>query len=203
MVLSDMEKRRTPHARIAVVPYDPRWPQEFDRAAGEVIPALGPRLLAIHHIGSTSIPRIHAKPVIDILAIVEELHALDERTTEMEALGYQVLGEFGMEGRRYFRRNDSTGRRTHQIHAFAQGSPHVARHLAFRDFMRAHRDAARQYGDLKRRLARAHPYDMEAYMDGKDGFIKEMEARALEWSTTSGGGGGDTGVTRSGNRTVD
>lgn len=197
MVLSVMQRSRTPHARIAVVPYDPRWPQEFERAAGEVIPALGPSLLAVHHIGSTSIPGMYAKPVIDILVIVEELHALDERTAEMQTLDYQVLGEFGMEGRRYFRRDDSTGKRTHQIHAFAQGSPHVARHLAFRDFMRVHPDVARHYGDLKRRLAEAHPHDIEAYMDGKDGFIKEMEARALEWSATSAGGRPDTGITDS------
>jgi hypothetical protein len=99
----------------------------------------------------------------------------------MERLGYEVMGEFGIEGRRYFRRDDPTGRRTHQIHAFAEGSPHVRRHLAFRDFMRAHPGLAGQYGELKRSLAAAHPHDMDAYMDGKDGFIKEMEARALEW----------------------
>jgi GrpB-like predicted nucleotidyltransferase (UPF0157 family) len=75
--------------------------------------------------------------------------------------------------------------------------------VAFRDFMRVHPDAAKQYGDLKRRLAEAHPHDIEAYMDGKDGFIKEMEARALEWSTTSGGGRADTGVTDSGDRIID
>jgi GrpB-like predicted nucleotidyltransferase (UPF0157 family) len=115
MAISAMHRSRTPHARIAVVPYDPRWPQEFERAADEVIAALGPSLLAVHHIGSTSISGIPAKPVIDILAIVEDVHAVDERTAEMQALGYEVLGEFGMEGRRYFRRDDSTGKRTHQI----------------------------------------------------------------------------------------
>lgn len=184
-----MPRSRTPHSRIDVVPYDPRWPEEFDRASGEVVTALAPTLLAIHHIGSTAIPGIHAKPVLDILAVVADLHVVDERTADMQALGYQVMGEFGIEGRRYFRRDDSTGKRTHHIHAFVEGSPHVTRHLAFRDFMRAHPDLANQYGELKRRLAEAHPHDMEAYMDGKDGFIKEMEARALEWSTMSGDGG--------------
>ena len=183
-----MQRRRTHHSRIAVVPYDSRWPQEFERAAGEVIAALGPNLLAIHHIGSTSIPGIHAKPVIDILAVVADLHAVDERTDDMQGLGYEVMGEFGIDGRRYFRHDDSMGRRTHQINAFAEGSPYVRRHVAFRDFMRAHPNFAKQYGELKRRLAEAHPHDMDAYMDGKDGFIKEMEARALEWSTSSGGG---------------
>jgi len=148
---------------------------------------MGTNLLAIHHIGSTSIPEIHAKPVIDILAVVADLAVVDQQTTAMEGLGYERMGEFGIEGRRYFRRDNSAGQRTHQLHTFERDSPHVRRHLAFRDFLRAHPMFAEQYGALKRKLAQAHPHDMEAYMDGKDGFIEQMEARALEWFATSGG----------------
>jgi len=183
-----MQRSSNPYPRIAVVPYDPRWPREFERSSGEVVTALGPNLLVIHHISSTSISGIHAKPVIDMLAVVADLVAVDQRSVAMEQLGYEVMGEFGIEGRRYFRRDDSAGRRTQQIHAFAEGSPHVRRHLAFRDFMRAHPTLAEQYGELKRRLAEAHPHDMEVYMDGKDAFIKEMESRALEWLASSSSG---------------
>lgn len=179
------QPNKTPQALIAVVPYDSRWPQEFERAAVEIVEVLGATLLAIHHIGSTSIPGIYAKPVIDILAVVTDVHAVDGRTDGMQRLGYEVMGEFGIEGRRYFRRDDSTGRRTHQIHAFAEGSPHVTRHVAFRDFMRAHPSEAKRYGDLKRRLAEANPHEMDPYMDGKDGFIKEMERRALAWAASA------------------
>lgn len=182
-----MPQNRTPDRRIEVVPYDPRWPREFDRAAREIMTALGPALLALHHIGSTSVPGLHAKPIIDMLAVVTDLPALDERITEVERLGYQAMGEFGIEGRRYFRRDDSAGRRTHHVHAFAQGSPHVTRHLAFRDFLRSHAAVANQYGELKVKLADAHPHDIEAYMDGKDGFIKETERRAVEWLRAVGG----------------
>jgi len=174
--------------RIAVVPYDPAWPREFVRSSRAVVAALGPNLLAIHHIGSTSISGMHAKPVIDMLAVVADISAVDRHSVAMTQLGYEVMGEFGIEGRRYFRRDDSARRRTHQVHAFAEGSLHVARHLAFRDFMRAHPTLARQYGDLKQRLAVAHPHDMEAYMKGKDAFIKEMESRALTWLGSGGGG---------------
>jgi GrpB-like predicted nucleotidyltransferase (UPF0157 family) len=184
-----MQQSRDPHPRIVVAPYDPRWPQEFERAsAGEVVAALGLNLLVIEHIGSTSIPGIHAKPVIDMLAVVADLAAVDQRAVAMEELGYEVMGEFGIDGRRYFRRDDSAGLRTHQIHAFTAGSPHVRRHLAFRDFMRAHPTLAGQYGELKQRLAVAHPNDMKAYMDGKDGFVKEIESRALEWLASPSGG---------------
>jgi GrpB-like predicted nucleotidyltransferase (UPF0157 family) len=149
---------------------------------------LGANLLEIHHIGSTSIPGLHAKPVIDMLAVVADLAAVDQCADAMEQLGYEAMGEFGIEGRRYFRRDNSTGRRTHQVHTFAEGSPHVLRHLAFRDFMRAHATLAGQYGELKQRLAKVHAHDMAAYMDGKDGFIKEMESRALAWLASSSGG---------------
>jgi len=183
-----MQPMTTPHRRIEVVPYDPRWPLEFKRASEEVMRALGSNLLAIHHIGSTSIPATRAKPVIDIMAVVADLVAVDQRTAEMERLGYEVMGEFGIAGRRYFRRDDSTGQRTHHVHAFAKCSPHVARHLAFRDFMRAHPKVADEYGELKQTLAEMHPHDMNAYMGGKDGFIKEVEARAMTWLTSDGGG---------------
>ncbi len=183
-----MQLRSTPPSRIEVVPYDPLWQREFERAAGEVTTALGPNVLAVHHVGSTSIPGIHAKPVIDLLAVVADLAAVDRRTAEMQRLGYEAMGAFGIEGRRYFRRDNPKGRRTHQLHVFAEASPHVRRHLAFRDFMRAHPALADEYGALKQKLAAAHPHDVEAYMDGKDAFIKETDARALEWLTAPGGG---------------
>jgi GrpB-like predicted nucleotidyltransferase (UPF0157 family) len=178
--------------RVIVLPYDTRWPSMFDAAAGEVRRALGDNdsdhlLLELHHIGSTSVPGLAAKPVIDMLAVVASLEALDARSGAMRQLGYEVMGEFGIAGRRYFRRDDSTtGDRTHQVHAFAAGSDHVARHLAFRDYLRAHRDVADHYAALKLRLAAAHPSDIEAYMDGKDAFIKEAEAKALSWAARRG-----------------
>lgn len=166
---------------IAVVPHDPEWARAFVLASRAIASAMGDNLLHIHHIGSTSIPGIYAKPVIDMLAVVSDVTAVDARAAAMQSLGYEVMGEFGIAGRRYFRLDDVGGVRTHQLHTFQVDSPHVARHLAFRDYMRAHPTQAKQYSDLKRRLAAAHPHDMNAYMDGKDSFIKEMEAAALRW----------------------
>jgi GrpB-like predicted nucleotidyltransferase (UPF0157 family) len=166
--------------RVRVVPYDPQWPLEFSLAASEIASATSSPL-DLHHIGSTAIPGTHSKPIIDILAVAGDGVALDQLTPHMELLGYESLGEFGIPGRRYFRRDNAAGERTHQVHAFQSGSPQIPRHLAFRDFLQAHAEIARQYSDLKRGLAAAHPNDIGAYMDGKDGFIKEMEARALAW----------------------
>jgi GrpB-like predicted nucleotidyltransferase (UPF0157 family) len=172
--------------RITVVPYDPLWPQAFALAASEVASAMGGNLLDLHHIGSTAIPGICAKPIIDLLAVASDLAAVDARAAQMQSLGYEVMGEFGIAGRRYFRRDNAAGERTHQVHTFQSGSQQIQRHLAFRDFLRAHAELALQYSQLKQRLAEAHPHDMNAYMDGKDGFIKEMEARALAWVAKGG-----------------
>ena len=172
-------------APVSVVPHDPLWAAEFEAASADVAAALGPDVLAVHHIGSTSIPGIPAKPVIDMLVVVADVAAVDRRSAELARLGYEGLGEFGIDGRRYFSRDDPPGTRTHQIHVFADGSRHAARHLAFREFMRAHPALAGQYGALKQRLADAHPHDMDAYKDGKNGFIKEMERRALDWSAAT------------------
>jgi GrpB-like predicted nucleotidyltransferase (UPF0157 family) len=153
----------------------------FRSGGKEAAPAFGKNLLEIHHIGSTAIPGIYAKPIIDMLPVVADIAAVDECISQMKSLGYEALGEFGIPQRRYFRRNNAAGVRTHQIHAFQIGSPAITRHLAFRDFLRAHPEIALQYSDLKRRLADSHPNDIEAYMDGKDAFVKEIEARALSW----------------------
>ncbi|MEB3233517.1 MAG: GrpB family protein, partial [Leptolyngbyaceae bacterium] len=98
-----------------------------------------------------------------------------------EPLGYEAMGEYGIPGRRYFRKHNSEGNRTHHLHIFQAESAEIHRHLAFRDYMIAHPDAAQAYSQLKQRLAAAHPTDIEAYMDGKDDFIKTMEQKALHW----------------------
>jgi GrpB-like predicted nucleotidyltransferase (UPF0157 family) len=166
---------------VKVVPHDPRWRDAFHAEATRVAAALGDNVVAIHHVGSTAIPGIHAKPVIDLLVEAAELAGVDRRTPAMEALGYEAMGEYGIPGRRYFRRDDGEGTRTHNLHAFLAGSAEVERHLAFRDYMIAHPDEARAYGELKRKLAAEHPRSMDAYMDGKDGFIREMDRRAARW----------------------
>lgn len=163
---------------ICLLPHDPCWAREFVRESAIVAIAMGDALLAIHHIGSTAIPGICAKPVIDILAVVRDVGVLDLLGVRMEALGYEVMGEFGIPGRRYFRKDDAIGTRTHQIHAFAEGSPQIARHVAFRDFLRAHPAHAVEYDALKQRLAALHPKDIGAYTDGKDAFIAEIDTLA-------------------------
>lgn len=163
---------------VIVVPHDPAWSEQFRTESGAIQTALGANAMAIHHIGSTAIPSIVAKPIIDILVEVADIHAVEERNPAMVDLGYESMGEFGIAGRRYFRKDDQSGRRTHQVHIFLTGSDHIRRHLAFRDFLNAHAEYARQYSDLKSQLAQQFPDSIESYMDGKDAFIKHVDQLA-------------------------
>ena len=167
--------------KVRVVFHDPQWRQAFEAEAEQVAVALGESVVAIHHIGSTAVPDIYAKPIIDLLVEVRDITKVDDQSLVMQALGYEVMGEFGIPGRRYFRKNDREGNRTHHVHAFRAGSEEVVRHLAFRDYLTAHPDDAQRYSDLKRRLADEYPDSIDEYMNGKDGFIKEMDRRAAQW----------------------
>jgi GrpB-like predicted nucleotidyltransferase (UPF0157 family) len=166
---------------VILVPHDPGWKQAFETESTLITQSLNEIVEAIHHVGSTAIPTIYAKPIIDILLEVDDISHLDERTSKMEALGYQAMGEYGIPGRRYFRKSDQRGTRIHHVHAFKVGSEGVRRHLAFRDYLIAHPIAAKAYEALNLDLARQFPEDKAAFQDGKDAFIKAVEQKALDW----------------------
>ncbi|MDZ8051432.1 MAG: GrpB family protein [Aulosira sp. ZfuVER01] len=167
--------------KVEVVPHDPTWRVKFEHESKLVASALGDNVIAIHHIGSTAIPHIYAKPIIDILVEVKDIAKVDKQNSQMAVLGYKAMGEFGLPGRRFFRKHDETGTRTHHVHTFEINFSGVQRHLAFRDYMIAHPEEANKYSELKRQLAKQYPDDINGYIDGKDGFIKDREKRALEW----------------------
>jgi GrpB-like predicted nucleotidyltransferase (UPF0157 family) len=163
------------------------WKSNIQRKAKQITAALGENVTAIHHIGSTAIPNIYAKPIVDLLIEVRNITELDGQNSAMEALGYEVKGEFGIPSRRYFRKDNQEGIRTHQIHMFETGSAQVERHLAFRDYIIAHPVDARKYSELKRKLAEEHPHNINEYVDGKDNFIKEIDRRATRWRVSKAG----------------
>jgi GrpB-like predicted nucleotidyltransferase (UPF0157 family) len=167
--------------KVEVVLHDPKWQEMFKVESDQVIEALGKNVVAVHHIGSTAIPRIYAKPIIDLLVEVKDIAKVDEQNISMELLGYEVMGEFGISGRRFFRKDNQEGIRTHHVHTFTIGSDQVKRHLAFRDYMVVHPEDAQSYSELKRRLAREYLTNIDGYMDGKDGFIREIDKKAAQW----------------------
>jgi len=165
-----------------VIPHDPQWKVLFIQEFAALREALGNQVISIHHIGSTSIPDILAKPIIDILIEVDSLDGLDNSNASMHSLGYEVMGEFGIETRRYFRKSNSKGVRTHHIHAFETDSTHLERHLAFRDFLIAHPAKAQEYSQLKAELLAQQSCTVETYIEDKNPFIKQTEAQAVDWA---------------------
>jgi GrpB-like predicted nucleotidyltransferase (UPF0157 family) len=167
---------------IEVVEYDPSWPERFEEESNLLREKLGDIAVEVHHIGSTAVPGLAAKPIIDILIEVADLAALDARNRDMELIGYEPKGEFGIPGRRYFQKGGDN--RTHQIHAFVAGDVNVSRHIAFRDYLRSNPGVAEEYGTLKKKVAETCDNDIEKYCDGKDAFVKNHEEIAERLKAT-------------------
>lgn len=167
--------------KVLVEPYNKEWSMMYKEEVDRILPILKNEIIAMHHIGSTSIPGMWAKPIIDILLEVRDIAKIDQYNEAMVNLGYEPRGELGIPGRRYFSREEPADVRTHHIHAYQSGDFGIERHLAFRDYMIAHPKAAQEYANLKRELARRYPSDIDAYIEGKEGFVSEMESKAISW----------------------
>lgn len=172
---------------MEVVDYDPNWISAFEKEAAMLRSVFGKRLVDVHHIGSTAVPGLQAKPIIDILVELDDTSNITSFNSAMEALGYRVRGECldapvpGTPGRFYFSK-ETNGVRSHHVHVCAKGHQEIFDKLAFRDYLRVHRDVAAAYADVKRRAAVDHRLDNIGYMRAKDGFVKTALADARRWS---------------------
>ena len=172
---------KTPVRKIEVIAYEPEWPKLFAEEAARLSEALREVPVEVHHIGSTAVPGMSAKPIIDILVEVSDLRLLDGVASSMELIGYVAKGEFGIPGRRFYLKG--VIERTHHVHAFEQGSTGLRRHLAVRDYLREHPDQAAEYGRLKSEIATRFQYDNDGYCEAKCDFVAELECRALVWKS--------------------
>jgi GrpB-like predicted nucleotidyltransferase (UPF0157 family) len=170
--------------KVEVVTYKKEWSKLFHDECQKLEDIFGPEMMNVYHIGSTAIPAIHAKPVIDILAVVKDVECVADFNKEMEELGYDAKGENGIAGRRFFRKGGDE--RTHHIHMFQKGHEEIARHLAFRDYLLSHPDVAQEYSRLKQRLAAEFPDDIKGYVNGKNDFIKKVDEKAKHWAKRGG-----------------
>ncbi|MFZ4115509.1 MAG: GNAT family N-acetyltransferase [Chthoniobacterales bacterium] len=183
--------------KIEVVPYNPEWPQLFESEALLIQQVLGDNCLELHHIGSTSVPGLAAKPIIDIIPVVQDIRHVDQVVSNMEQLGYSARGENGMLFRRFFIKNLSSqsfplsaaatlktgSKKSDQfesnvnVHVFEKGTPDIDRHLKFRDWMRSHPSDREAYATLKKKLAASYPNDIMNYVFGKDAFVTSIDAK--------------------------
>jgi GrpB-like predicted nucleotidyltransferase (UPF0157 family) len=141
----------------------------------------GQEAAAIHHIGSTSVPGLPAKPIIDILVEVRSIERVDDFNPQMRQAGYDPRGEHGLPGRRYFVKG-SPHLHTHHVHIYQQGHPDIPRHLNFRDYLIAYPVEAKRYGRLKQALAARFPLDVDFYQSGKADLVAELEEKANRWA---------------------
>jgi GrpB-like predicted nucleotidyltransferase (UPF0157 family) len=166
---------------IGIVEYDPRWPDLFEEEKARLRSAAGTLLAAIEHIGSTAVPGLAANPIIDIMGGVRDLGEVTRYVAALEGLGYEYVPQYEafIPERRYFRK-PTTGHspRTHHLHVVELPSDFWRRHLLFRDYLRTHPLALREYADLKRRLASVYGDDGGGYTDAKRPFIESILGRA-------------------------
>lgn len=154
---------------ITAVDYDPMWPSVFEQLRTKVWEVLGGFAIAVEHVGSTAVPGLAAKPIIDMTVIVATDADIRRAIEQLATLGYRHQGNLGIEGREAF--HNPPGLPAHHLYVCQQGSTALRNHLASRDYLQSHPVCAKAYGDLKKRLAWQYPHDINAYIDGKADFI--------------------------------
>ncbi len=172
---------------VVVVDHDPQWAAEFEELRRVLSECLLDLALGIEHVGSTSVPGLAAKPVLDIDVVIEHRDALPLVTERLATLGYVHRGDLDVPGRESFGPSDGSRPltepprtwRRHHLYVCAQDSRELARHLAFRNWLRAHPKAAADYAALKRSLAERYHNDVDAYCAAKSEFVEGILARAM------------------------
>jgi GrpB-like predicted nucleotidyltransferase (UPF0157 family) len=168
-----------PPKEYVVVPYQSEWPSLFAREAEILARIFAETDAVIEHVGSTAVPGLGAKPIIDVMIGVSTLTHAESRVTELAGAEYEYVPEYEVDlpERRYFRK-PFLRPRTHHLHIVQRGSDFWTRHLLFRDYLRAHADVAQAYYDLKVRLAADWRATGADYTDAKAPFVAEVLARA-------------------------
>jgi GrpB-like predicted nucleotidyltransferase (UPF0157 family) len=168
--------------RIVVVDYDPAWATTYQEMAAIYRKYLGDLIVDVQHVGSTSVPGLAAKPILDIDLIIQRRSQLPEVIASLEKLGYWHSGDLGVPGREVFKREradvprDGSEREwpRHNLYVCLQGHVSLRNHLTLRNYLHHHPGAVQAYGALKKQLAQQYPYDIDAYIEGKTPFITEI-----------------------------
>ena len=160
--------------KVIVLPYDPAWKDAFEEIKGEIEAALGDLILGVEHVGSTSVEGLSTKPCIDVDVVIADYSVFAEVVRKLEAIGYSHEGDLGIRDREAFRYSDKPHLLTHHLYVCPGDSRELHRHITFRDFLRSHPEAAKQYGQVKERAAQLFPEDMDQYIAYKSPCIARL-----------------------------
>ncbi len=166
---------------VVIVDYDFAWPAMADAELRGVEAALGDVAVRLEHVGSTAVPGLAAKPIVDLLVSVASLEPRQRYVEPLQRVGY-LFAPAPESPHRHFFAKPPERPRSHHLHVVGAGSEHEFRHLAVRDFLRARPDEAARYAARKREVVARHPQDRLAYIEGKDRYITALEQRAVAWA---------------------
>jgi GrpB-like predicted nucleotidyltransferase (UPF0157 family) len=161
---------------VVVEDYDPAWPRDFEVLRQRIWPSLADVALRIEHVGSTSVPGLAAKPIIDLTVVVATRDVVPKAIERLVPLGYVHRGNLGIDDREAFDHPAELSR--HNLYVCPEGTIGVVNQIAVRDYLRANREAAARYGALKKQLADRFPRDIDSYVRGKTDFVLDILRRA-------------------------
>lgn len=173
---------------VIISDYDPRLPILYEEEKVKILSVVERKVVAIEHIGSTAVPGLGAKPIIDIMIAIRHLADVESCVQPLQCINYEYMGEYGIPGRYLFRKPPGSllsVTRTHNLHMVEQGSDFWERHLLFRDFLRVHPEVAKQYYELKKELATKYGSDRDAYSEAKTSFIESVIDKVRAVKATS------------------
>jgi GrpB-like predicted nucleotidyltransferase (UPF0157 family) len=178
-----LDDRFDPAARI--VDYEPAWPALADAELRRIEEALGEVAVRFEHVGSTAVPGLAAKPILDLQLSVDAIQSRERYVEPLERIGYVFVPAPESPDYHFFAKPPERPR-THHLHVCEAGSEHEFRHIAVRDFLRTYADEAARYAALKRQVVARHPQDRLAYIEGKDAYVTALEERAVAWARGRG-----------------
>ena len=157
---------------VVVLPYDEAWKKDFEDIKAELMQVLEGLVLSIEHVGSTSVPGLASKPIIDIDVVIEDQGCFEKVKLALETIGYHHEGDLGIPGREAFKYEGKDHLRKHHLYVCSKDAGELKRHISFRDYLRSHPEAVEEYSRVKEEGAKLYPYDIDSYIEHKSPFIE-------------------------------
>lgn len=159
---------------VIVLPYDPKWKNDFEKIKQELVNAIGDFIVCIEHVGSTSVEGLSAKPIIDIDVVISDYSVFDSIVSKLSTIGYFHVGDLEIKEREVFKYSDKPHLRKHHLYVCPQNSKELLRHITFRDFLKNNPEAVKKYGKVKENAAKLFPDNMDKYIEYKTPCVEEL-----------------------------